>query len=404
MMQPLSVEGAQSGTGRKRLRIAVLNRTFSPVGGGAECYSIAMVEQLASRHEIHVFAQEIDHHWPGVAYHRIAMPLRRPRWVNQLWFAFATWRATRRGFDVVHSHENSWHGDVQTVHVVPVRYNLFQGRTGARRAVRWIKVVTSPRLLAYMLLERARYAARPGRLIVVTSDSLKSVMEQAYPASGPMIRVITPGITMPELPVTQTSRKDARTSLGLPTDGRCLLFVANDYRKKGLEALLNALARLPSDVILAVAGNSAHIPSFRSQAAVLKLVERVFFLGAVKNIGMAYEAADCLVHPTLEDTFAMVVLEAMAHGLPVIVSGPKYCGISGLLQAGINAIILDDPRDASALATAILEVLDCPDFAARLAKEAVAFAKHYQWRELAVEQESLYFRVAREQAPKAQDA
>ena len=127
-------------------------------------------------------------------------------------------------------------------------------------------------------------------------------------------------------------------------------------------------------------------------------------MGAVKNIGLAYAAADCLAHPTLEDTFAMVVLESMAHGLPVVVSGPKYCGISGLLQAGINAIILDDPRDASALATAILEVLDCPDFAARLAKEAVAFARHYQWRELAVVQESLYFRVAREPAPKAQEA
>ncbi len=404
MMQPLSVEGAQSGSGRKRLRIAVLNRTFSPVGGGAERYSIAMVEQLASRHEIHVYAQEIDHFWPGVAYHRIAMPLRRPRWVNQLWFAFATWRATRNGFDLVHSHENTWHGDVQTVHVVPVRYNLFQGRTGARRALRWLKVVTSPRLLAYLLLERARYAAHPGRLIVVTSDSLKAVMEHAYPASGSMIRVITPGITMPELPLTQTSRNDARAGLGLPSDRRCLLFVANDYQKKGLEAVLNALARLPSDVILAVAGNSAHIPSFRSQAAVLKLVERVFFLGAVKNIGVAYEAADCLVHPTLEDTFAMVVLEAMAHGLPVIVSGPKYCGISGLLQSGVNAVILDDPRDASALAAAVLQVIDGPDFTARLAKEAVAFAKHYQWRELAAEQESLYFHLAREQAPKAQDA
>ena len=401
MMQPLSVEGAQTVTGRKRLRIAVLNRTFSPVGGGAERYSIAMVEQLASLHEIHVFAQEIDHHWPGVAYHRIPMPMRRPRWVNQLWFAFATWRATRRGFDVVHSHENTWHGDVQTVHVVPIRYNLFQGRTGVRRALPWLKIVTSPRLLAYLLLERARYAARPGRLIVVTSDSLEAVMELAYPASSPMIRVITPGITMPELPLTQTSRKDARIGLSLPTDGRCLMFVANDYRKKGLEALLNALARLPADVILAVAGNSAHISSFRSQVADRKLVERVFFLGAVKNIGMAYAAADCLVHPTLEDTFAMVVLEAMAHGLPVVASGPKYCGISGLLHPGVNAVLLDDPRDASALASAILQVLDDPDFAARLAKEAMIFAKHYQWRELAVVQESLYFRVAGEPAPKA---
>ena len=401
MTPPRSFEGAQTGSGRKKLRIAVLNRTFSSTGGGAERYSIAMVEQLAALHEIHDFAQDIDHQWPGVAYHRVFVPLRKPRWLNQLWFAFATWRATRRGFDVVHSHENTWHGDVQTVHVVPVKYNLFQGRTGARRALRWVKVATSPRLLAYLLFERARYAAHRGRLVVVTSDSLKLMMELAYPVSSPMIRVITPGITMPELPVTQERKSDARASLGLPAAGRCLLFVANDYRKKGLDALLEALARLPADVMLAIAGNSAHIPSFRKQVTRLGLDERTFFLGAVKNIGTAYEAADCLVHPTLEDSFAMVVLEAMAHGLPVIVSGAQYCGISGLLQPGINAAILDNPRDVTGLSAAIVKVLGCPDFAAQLAEEAAAFAMRYQWRELAAAQEALYFQVAEEKAAAA---
>jgi glycosyltransferase involved in cell wall biosynthesis len=148
----------------RKLRIAVFNRTFSPTGGGAERYSIALVEQLSARHEVHVFAQEIDHQWPGVTYHRVSAPMRKPRWINQLWFATATWWATRRGFDVVHSHENTWHGEVQTVHVMPVKYNLFQGRHGLRRVLRWIKVVTSPRLLAYLALERARYRrARAGR-------------------------------------------------------------------------------------------------------------------------------------------------------------------------------------------------------------------------------------------------
>jgi hypothetical protein len=113
---------------------------------------------------VHVFAQEIDHQWPGVTYHKVSAPLRKPRWINQLWFATATWWATRSGFDVVHSHENTWHGEVQTVHVMPVKYSLFQGRHGLRRVLRWIKVVTSPRLLAYLGLERARYAAaRAGR-------------------------------------------------------------------------------------------------------------------------------------------------------------------------------------------------------------------------------------------------
>ena len=126
----------------KRLRIAVLNRTFVSTGGGAERYSIALVEQLAQRHEIHVFAQEIDHTWPGVTYHRLPRPFVKPRWLNQLWFALSSWWATRCGFDVVHSHENTWHGEVQTVHVLPVRYSLFHGRMGLGLALRWVKVAT----------------------------------------------------------------------------------------------------------------------------------------------------------------------------------------------------------------------------------------------------------------------
>ena len=122
-----------TGSPGRRLRVAVLNRVFVPTGGGAERYSMALVEQLAQQHDFHVFAQQVDHQWPGVTYHRVSAPLVRPRWINQLWYATATWWATRRGFDVVHSHENTWHGGVQTVHVLPIRYNLFLGRTGMAR-------------------------------------------------------------------------------------------------------------------------------------------------------------------------------------------------------------------------------------------------------------------------------
>jgi glycosyltransferase involved in cell wall biosynthesis len=375
----------------KKLRIAVFNRTFSPTGGGAERYSIALVEQLSARHEMHVFAQEIDHQWPGVTYHKVSAPLRKPRWINQLWFATATWWATRHGFDVVHSHENTWHGEVQTVHVMPVKYNLFQGRHGARRVLRWIKVVTSPRLLAYLGLERARYAARPGRQVVVTSESLRPIMASSYPDSSGVTSVVTPGITIPELQGSRGGKGETRAQLGLPAEGTCLLFVGNDYRKKGLEALLQAMAQLPADVVLAVVGNPAHIAEFRAVAETLKLGARVFFLGALKDVSPAYESADILVHPTFEDTFAMVVLEAMAHGLPVVVSGPKYCGISGLLRQGVNALMLDDPRDAGELAQVLGGLLGQAALRETLSEGAVAFAAHYQWREIALQQESLYF-------------
>jgi glycosyltransferase involved in cell wall biosynthesis len=393
MSLPLSSSASHSNNVERRLRIAVLNRTFSTMGGGAERYSIALVEQLAARHEIHVFAQEIDHQWPGVTYHRVSAPLLKPRWVNQLWFAACTWWTTRYGFDVVHSHENTWHGDVQTVHVLPVKYNLFRGRLGCNRAIQWLKVVTSPRLLTYLGLEWMRYAAHPGRHIVVTSDSLKAIMSSSYPACSEMLSVITPGITMPHFAVTLQRKAEARVLLGLPVIGWCLLFVANDYRKKGLQPLLEALSQLPEDVLLVVVGNPAQISLFSGQVKSLKLDKRVFFLGSLKDLEPAYEAADCLAHPTLEDTFAMVVMEAMSYGLPVVVSGPGYCGIAGLLQDGINAVIIDEPKDAFRLYSILEQILIQPALQKQLSQGAVAFAKLYEWRNIALRQETLYFSV-----------
>lgn len=380
-----------SAAPKKRLRIAVLNRVFSPTGGGAERYSIALVEQLAQRHEIHVFAQQIDHQWPGVTYHKLWTPLTKPRWINQLWFAATTWWCTRQGFDIVHSHENTWHGQVQTVHVLPIKYSLFQGRHGWRLALRWLKVGTSPRLLVYLWLEHLRYAIRGARRIVLTSSSLQSIMAQTYPAAVPAMKVVTPGVTHVSGPPGVADTRGARLRLGLPQQGSCILFIANDYRKKGLVTLIQALQQLPDDNFLAVVGNSAQIPGFLAQVKASGLQQRIFFLGALHNVSDAYLAANCLAHPTLEDTFAMVVMEAMAHGLPVVVSSSRYCGISDLLVDGFNALILENPRDASALADSIRRIRLQPDLSRQLSEAALAFARSHLWSQVALLQESVYF-------------
>ena len=377
----------------KRLRIAVFNRTFSTTGGGAERYSVALVEQLAARHDIHVFAQEIAHQWPGVTYHRVSMPMRKPRWINQLWFATCTWWLTRNGFDVVHSHENTWHGDVQTVHVLPVKHTLFRKLRGWRLVSKWLKVATSPRLLAYLGLECLRFTSRLDKKVVLTSESLRKIINSTYPDCASMVTVITPGITLPPLAVTPLSKHNARSLLSLPQEAPCILFVANDYRKKGLKTLLQALSQCPSDFALAVVGNLSEMPRFMEQVKKLNLESRVFFLGSLKNVAPAYEAADCLAHPTLEDTFAMVVLEAMSYALPVVVSSSKYCGISDLLQNGKNALILDDPLDSLDLQHALEHVLTQPSLNAALSKGALTFASCYQWHWLAAQQERLYLDV-----------
>jgi glycosyltransferase involved in cell wall biosynthesis len=387
--------GAADATGHaRRLRIAVLNRIFQSTGGGAERYSIALVEQLAQRHEIHVFAQQLDHQWPGVTYHKIPLPFARPRWINQLWFALASWWQTRRGFDVVHSHENTWHGQVQTVHVVPVRYSLLNGRQGWRLALRWLKIVTSPRLVTYLGLEHFRYARRVDRCIVLASDSLEAVMAMAYPAAVDAVRVVTPGVAYVRGRAEVQEQRAARTRLGLPQSGRCILFVGNDYRKKGLPALVAAVTQLPADCYLAVVGNAAQIPGFQAELDTSGNRGRVIFLGALRSVDDAYRAADCLAHPTLEDTFAMVVLEAMAHGLPVVVSSARYCGIAEHLTHESDALVLDDPRDSKALADALKRVLTDALLVHRLMENGLRFARQHLWSEKALQQEAIYYSVA----------
>lgn len=378
----------------KRLRIAVLNRIFSSTGGGAERYSIALVEQLAQRHDIHVFAQTIHHQCPGVQYHRIAQPLTRPRWLNQLWFACATWWQTRRGFDVVHSHELGWHGQVQTVHVVPVRYSLLHGRTGLARALRWLKIATSPRLLAYLVLERARYAVGDGRVITLASSSQLASMGEAYPHAVAACQVVSPGVATVPGAASATQREAARVQLGLPPQGHCVLFVGNDFRKKGLPTLLAALATLPGDTYLAVVGNPAQQALVADAMLASGQTHRVFFLGALSTVDLAYQAADCLAHPTQEDTFAMVVLEALSHGLPVVVSGMPYCGIAADLRDGQEAVLLADPRNAQALALALHRVLEDAALAAQLRENGLAFARRHLWSEIALLQEAQYQRLA----------
>jgi glycosyltransferase involved in cell wall biosynthesis len=374
----------------RRLKVAVLNRIFSATGGGAERYSIALVEQLAARHDVHVFAQEINHAWPGVTYHAISCWFKKPRWLNQLWYAHATWRVTRQGFDIVHSHENVWHGNVQTIHVKTVKRGLFEGRTGHRKVLRWLKVVLSPRLITYMALEHRRLSARQGVAMVAVSQNLQDEILAQYPQGASGLSVITPGVTLPQHAMGQ---QQARSLLGVPADGVQALFVANDYTRKGLSTLLEAMQGMEG-VHLLVVGHPGQIARYTDVVAALKLQGRVHFLGSLQDMSTAYTAANVLVHPTLEDSFAMVVLEAMAHGLPVVVSSSAYCGISSSLTHGVDALILEQPQNSDAVRQAILRILNDATLAKTLGQAGEVFARQHSWQHAAQAYERMYMQLA----------
>jgi UDP-glucose:(heptosyl)LPS alpha-1,3-glucosyltransferase len=197
-----------------------------------------------------------------------------------------------------------------------------------------------------------------------------------------------PGRSTPE------KRLAARTLLGLPLHGRCILFVGNDFRKKGLPVLMQALSHLPGDVFLAVVGNAAQTAMVQQELDASGQSARIYFLGALPAVDVAYQAADCLAHPTQEDTFAMVVLEAMAHGVPVVVSSGVYCGISALLTADVDALLLSNPHDPAALHLALERVLEEGTLTECLRMQGMRFARQHLWCEIALQQEAIYDSVA----------
>jgi len=377
----------------KRLRIAVLSRHFSRYKGGAENYAVSMAEQLANDHEIHVYCQSHSNQHPGINTHVMGIGLQKPRWLNMLIFSAWTFWHTRQGFDIVHSHENVFHGNVQTFHVKPVTHNLFHGKQGFMWLLACLKVAISPRLIAWLVVERARVRHPSKRLLITASSLLKDIYLESFQLPSSTVKVLTPGVTIPirnSLEATATAKQTARQQLGLTSEQHWVLMVGHNFTKKGLHALMQALCLLPEELSLAVVGENSHIPVWASKARQWGLQDRVVFLGKQTQMEQVYMACDLLVHATLEDVFPIVVMEAMAHGLPVVVSPAPYCLSSELLTPDVNAVILKDPHDAQALASQVWRIHQDNAFAAQLAANALEYVQDYRWDTLSQTQWRLY--------------
>src|SRR5207247_1396809 len=154
-----------------------------------------------------------------------------------------------------------------------------------------------------------------------------------------------------------------------------LLLIGNDWKKKGLPCLLEAAGQLQCPALrLLVVGQDTTDPY---QAAITRhrLEDRLCFLPLRPDVEFYYVAADAYVGPSLEDAFALPPLEAMACGLPVIVS--SQAGISEIVTDGLDALVLKDPEDASELAGLIKWLVEDPALRMRLGGRAAMTARLY---------------------------
>ncbi len=137
-----------------------------------------------------------------------------------------------------------------------------------------------------------------------------------------------------------------------------LLIVAHNFRLKGVRTLLRAAARLTAggkDLHVAVVGGK-HLEFWQRRAKWMGLADRVSFLGRIDDPVPYYAAADAYVQPTFYDPCSLVVLEALASGLPVVTS--TFNGVSELLTQGREGYVICDPSDHHELTEALLPMFN----------------------------------------------
>ncbi|HYA55092.1 MAG TPA: glycosyltransferase, partial [Thermoplasmata archaeon] len=150
---------------------------------------------------------------------------------------------------------------------------------------------------------------------------------------------------------------------------RVLVFTGRLVPHKGVDVILQALALLPKDVVLVVIGAGPRLPSLVGLARRLGVEDRVRFCPAVSDEDLPYFLAlgDVFVFPSQNrlEGFGLVVAEAMAAGLPVVVADMP--GVREVIEPGKEGL-LAEPLIATDLADKVRILLDDPALARRMGR------------------------------------
>jgi UDP-glucose:(heptosyl)LPS alpha-1,3-glucosyltransferase len=225
-------------------------------------------------------------------------------------------------------------------------------------------------------LERRVYGNRRVELVAVsrrTADLLTRYFRRED------VRVVPNGVDVREFSVSRRlqRREAARTRRGFRKTDLVLLLIGNDWRAKGLPAILAAMAEVPDlPLRLLVAGNDAP-EGFRELAKRLGVLERCRWESPRDDVIDFYAAADVYVSPSREDSFGLPVAEAMACGLAAISS--SFAGVSELIHTGVDGFVLRNPEDVSALAKLIERLHRDADLRQLIGEAAARTAQEWTW-------------------------
>ena len=373
-------------------RLAVVSPFLDKQHGTERCVA-EQVERLARDYEVHVYSTRVKDVDPAaIVWHRIPA-LFGPYLLAYCWWFLANhlwrwWDQHVRGihFDLIYTPGiNCIDADVIAVHILFSELHSQvknEVKLGLNPVSSWPRLVHR-RLYYLLIISLERFIYRRKRLLLTTVSRKTASDLQRHGQRN--VCAIYHGVNTQRFncQVHGQLRHEIKQLLGIPESVICLLLVGNDWKNKGLPCLLDAVGRVPSGLVRLLVVGSDDPASYEHLIGRVGLRGRVDFLPLRSDVEAYYAAADVYVSPALEDAFGLPPLEAMACGIPVIVS--SRAGVSEIITDGVDGLILKDPEDVVSLSLMITELAKEPLWRKMLGENAARTARRHTWEHNAAE-------------------
>jgi len=307
------------------LQVLHVVRRYGPVGG-MERYVWETTQALAATGAVvEVLCEALHAPAPaGITVHQLGEIAPRPRWLSLLRFSrrAARWLAANPIVGrIIHSHERLGIHHVTTFHGPPFATISERG---------WWRRV-SVRVAAQLWLERRELCSPQVRAVVPNSAMIGAQLARYYACIGarmaePIPPAVTPGPQRPQRAV--------------PADGGTIGFVGREWKRKGLDIAIRVASLMrqsrPNLKLLIVGPQEAEIRALLSQSPVPARCP------GWADSASFYPEMDVLLHPARAEPYGMVIAEAMAARVPVVIS--DRCGIGPVVEQGDYGAVI--PLDA----------------------------------------------------------
>ncbi len=376
------------------VKIALVIFRGNPARGGAERYTADLAAALASRgNDVSLLASEFGQPIPGVRFIPIDCPAatrlgRYSRFIDSLQKHLATQK-----YDIVHAMLPVPGCDVYHPHAGLAAEAFATGHlkyTGAARSLARLANQLNRKRRRFAAVEADLLRGNPPPVVLCLSEYVKASVLRAYPdPPAESLKTLFNAVDLHKFNPEDRpeSRAMIRRRFGLAESDIVGLMIAQDFARKGLAESIGAMARLKSahaaqtqsrgssrsGAMTGLAGplsppklvvvGKPDPRIYQEQAKRLGVADQIIFAGSTDCPADFYRAGDFFLLPTRHDPCSLVVLEALAMGLPVI--STKFNGACEIMQPGVHGFVLDDPGDIGAIADAIGKVLDEPSRQAR---------------------------------------